>query len=240
VLAIPVCNVGAWEARSRVSLADGVNLNRVFPGSADSPTAQLAEVIFSTFVRSCDALIDLHSGGIALDHLPLIGWYRADESGEAERLARRFDARLHPWILPDAPGVLSYEAQRIGKLALGAEWRGGGRLDDAGADAYLCGLLRLLSALEMLPDTGIDTPASSGLPDTRIPIGGDYQNVMDDGLFIASAGLGDTVQVGDRLGSLRDTFGRETSVVTAERSGIVAGLANVPLLRSGDRVAYIG
>jgi hypothetical protein len=45
----------------------------------------------------------------------------------AERLARHFDARLQPWILPDSPGVLSYEAQRIGNLALGAEWRGGVR-----------------------------------------------------------------------------------------------------------------
>lgn len=240
VLAIPVCNVEAWEARSRVTPADGANLNRVFPGSSDSHTAQLAEVIFSEFVSNSDALIDLHSGGIALDHLPLIGWYRADESGEAERLARRFDSRLHPWILPDAPGVLSYEAQRIGKVALGAEWHGGGQLDEAGVDAYLCGLRRLLTALDMLPDKATAIPEASDLPDARAPIVGDYQAVQSDGLFVASVRLGDTVHTGDQLGSLRDLLGRQSGTVTAERTGIVAGLAHIPLLRRRDRVAYIG
>ena len=233
-IGLPICNSAAWEARSRVSPGDGVNLNRVFPGSDDSPTARIAETIFERFVRSCDALIDLHSGGIAFDHLPLIGWYRSDAAGRAERLARRFEGRLHPWILPDAPGVLSYEAQRIGKIALGAEWRGGGRLDNAGAESYLSGLRRLMMFLEMLPRD--ESPES----DERAPIGGDYQNVTRDGLFVASVMLGQTVNAGDRLGILRDLQGRETAVVTAERSGVVAGLVNIPLLRRGDRVAYIG
>jgi predicted deacylase len=240
LLAVPVCNVGAWKARARASAADGINLNRVFPGSEASATARLAEVIFATFVLRCDALIDLHSGGAALDHLPLIGWYRAGNDGEAERLARRFDARLHPWRLPDAPGVLSFEAQRIGKTALGAEWRGGGRLDPVGADAYRCGLRRLLAALEMQPSDTARSMEDSGLPDERLPIGGDYQTVTEDGLFVASVTLGDRVQTGDRLGTLRELLGTETSHVTAERSGTVAGLAHLPLLRHGDRVAYIG
>jgi hypothetical protein len=42
-------------------------------------------------VRRCDTLIDLHRGGAALDHLPLIGWYAGGD---------RADLPHNPWLRP--------------------------------------------------------------------------------------------------------------------------------------------
>lgn len=235
LIGVPVVNVAAWEARTRVTPADGVNLNRVFPGEATAgATAALAEALFEGVVRSCDALVDLHSGGAALIHLPLVGWYAG--ATEGERLARSFDAALHPWIVPDVPGVLSYEAHRAGKVAVAAEWQGGARLDPAGAAAYTAGLRRLLANLGMTPP---DTEAA-GLPDPRQPIAGDYQETTVGGLFTPRVALGDRVEMGETLGTLRDPLGGVTGEARAARAGIVAGLPHMALLRPGDRVAYIG
>jgi predicted deacylase len=237
VLGVPVANMAAWQARARVTPADGGNLNRVFPGDRgmEGPTRALAEAIFEGLVRLADALVDLHSGGAALVHLPLIGWYAGDD-GRAERLARGFGAALHPWLIPDARGVLSYEAQRAGKVALGAEWHGGARLDPDGAAAYTAGLRSVLRGLEM-----IDGEASEVQHvDARRPIAGDYQETPVGGLFVPSVLLAERVAAGQALGTLYDEVGVVVAEVPSAREGIVAGLPHLALLHAGDRVAYVG
>jgi predicted deacylase len=193
LVGLPVINVTAWEARTRVTPADGVNLNRVFPGSQRgiaSPADALAHAVFERFVRCCDVLVDLHSGGAALVHLPLVGWYRGGR--DAERLARGFGLALHPWIVPDVPGVLSYEANRAGKVAIGAEWYGGARLDPAGVAAYTFGLRRVLAALGMVApreETAMAEGQAVSL-DPRTPIAGDYQETEKGGPLHTPRGAG--------------------------------------------------
>ena len=234
VIGLPIVNVPAWQARLRTSPLDGVDLNRVFPGPTDQssagPSEALAQAVFTTFVQQCDVLIDLHSGGAKLVHLPMVGWYAGDTT--AERLARTFDPALHPWLIPDRAGVLSCEARRAGKVALGAEWGGGARLDNQGVTAYVAGLRRLLATLAGKP-TELAT-------DQRPPIAGSYQQVEAAGLFIADVALGDSVVAGDQFGLLYDSLGQVVTTVRAEWSGIVAALAHIALLDTGDRVAYIG
>ncbi len=240
LVGVPVVNVAAWQARSRVTPADGVNLNRVFPGRRVSgveqgPTTALAEALFEGVVRGCDVLVDLHSGGAALIHLPLVGWY-AGTDGTAEGLARGFDAALHPWIIPDVPGVLSYEAHRVGVTAVAAEWRGGAGLDPAGASAYLAGLRRVLANMGLLPRESVEPSPR----DPRPPIAGDYQETAVGGLFAPRVALGDRVAAGETLGLLRDPLGIVAAEVPSARAGIVAGLPHQALLHPGDRVAYVG
>jgi len=236
IIGLPVVNTAAWKARARRSPLDDVDLNRVFPGDARiGVTSALAEKVFDAFVRPCNAMIDLHSGGAALVHLPLIGWY-ASGGRDDESLARRFDSRLNPWIIPDVPGVLSYEACRAGKRAIAAEWGGGARLDPDGVAAYAGGLIRLLAMLGMLPEKSVDAVPI----DERHPIAGDYQAAPASGLLVPQAALGDRVVKGQSLGAIYDMLGNAVMGVHSERGGIVAGLAHRPWLNAGDRVAYVG
>lgn len=235
LVGLPVVNLPAWQARSRTSPHDGVDLNRVFPGMRDpaaGSSRNLAQAVFDHFVAHCDLLIDLHSGGARLVHLPMVGWY-AGGAGEAETLARGFGRALHPWLVPDVPGVLSYEAQRSGKLAIGAEWGGGARLDPAGRDAYVQGLRRVLAHFSGAPIT----PAEL---DTRTPIAGDYQATPTGGLFVPTVTLGERVSAGAPLGTIYDALGAPVAQPAAERAGLIAALAHLPWLMAGDRIAYIG
>ncbi|MCB9152104.1 MAG: succinylglutamate desuccinylase/aspartoacylase family protein [Caldilineaceae bacterium] len=233
VMGLPIVNVAAYHARARVTPADGMDLNRTFPGVADpqaSLSRRLAHAIFSNFVQMCDVLIDLHSGGAKLVHLPLVGWYVGDN--RAEQMARAFHPALHPWLIPAQAGVLSYEAHRAGKAAIGAEWGGGARLDNAGVAAYAAGIRRLLHSLHQ------PTQASCA-SNTAACIAGSYQEVAQGGLFVAAVELGARVQAGDLLGTLYDELGATVAQVTAARAGLVAALAHNALLHPGDRVAYV-
>lgn len=234
VIGLPIVNLPAWRARSRISPLDGIDLNRVFPRPpahhVTSPSYVLAEAIFATFIQPCDVLIDLHSGGAKLVHLPMAGWYTGDTL--AEHLARCFDPEVYPWLIPDRAGVLSCEARRAGKVALGVEWGGGARLDNLGVAVYTAGLRRVLAILMGRTD--------EEAADQRPPLLGSYQLVDAAGLFVSSVGLGDRVAVGDPLGLIYDPLGQVVTTVRAAWSGIVAALAHNALLDTGDRVAYIG
>lgn len=234
VIGLPIVNLPAWRARSRISPLDGIDLNRVFPRPpahhVTSPSYVLAEAIFTTFIQPCDVLIDLHSGGAKLVHLPMVGWYTGDKL--AEHLARCFDPDVYPWLIPDLAGVLSCEARRAGKVALGVEWGGGARLDNLGVAVYTAGLRRVLAILMGREEEGV--------ADQRPPLLGSYQLVDTAGLFVSSVVLGDRVAVGDPLGLVYDPLGQVVTTVRAAWSGIVAALAHNALLEAGDRVAYIG
>jgi predicted deacylase len=237
VIGLPVVNGAAWEARARVAPTDGLDLNRLFPGTpaaadnAAKPSHALAEIVFSTFVRPCDVLVDLHSGGAKLVHLPMIGWYV--DGGEAEQLGRTFAQSMFPWRPGTVAGVLSYEAHRAGKVALGAEWGGGARLDPVGAATYAEGLRRILAHLAG------ESPEPSFF-DTRTPLRGSYQQTGEGGLFVASVELGAQVTPDRTLGHLYNPLGERIGEIKAERAGTVAALAHVALLNAGDRMAYIG
>lgn len=237
VIGLPVVNVAAWEARSRITPADQLDLNRLFNHhslgvkNAAEPSRALAEVIFERFVRPCDVLCDLHSGGVKLIHLPMIGWYA--DGGEAETIGRTFAQSMHPWRPGTVPGVFSYEAYIAGKISLGAEWGGGAALDPMGAATYAEGLWRMLAHLA-------GEKVEPQFYDTREQLKGGYQQTQQGGLFAAIARLGQQVTPETTLGRLYSPLGEVVGEIKAERAGTLAGLAHLALLNPGDRMAYIG
>ncbi len=234
VVGIPVVNLSAWRNRSRFSDTDGADLNRTFAQShAPEQSKRLAEFVFNDFVMPCDVLVDLHSGGQRMDHLPLIGWYRNGD-GRAESLARRFHPDMHPWLVPDAAGVLSYEAHRIGKVAFGAEWHGGGTLDVAGAKALIEGLGRTMSQL------GMTTQGDVIQPDERQPIEGDYIATDTSGLFVPIVRLGQYIDINQPIGMVYNELGEEVSSIRSNMTGVIAALPHLSYVIAGERVAYIG
>ncbi len=235
ITVLPVVNVAAWQARQRRTPADDGDLNRAFPGDpVGGPTARLAAAVWREFITPADAVIDLHSGGIAFMHLPLAGVY-AGAGDQARQLASAFDDRFRAWVIPDARGVLSREAHRAGKIVAGAEWGGGGALDPKGVTALTDALNRCLTFLNLSTDT-----PPPGQPDSLPPIGGDYEAAPAAGIFSASVKLGAQVAAGDSIGLLINPLTGVTTPVIASRTGQIAGLAHRAWLEAGDRIVYLG
>lgn len=59
------------------------------------------------------------------------------------------------------------------------------------------------------------------------------------GILQLDVDLGQQVEEGQRLGGLSDSVGRRVRLVHADRSGIVIGLTNAPLVNSGDAIVHI-
>ena len=237
VTVLPVVNVAAWQARRRRTPVDDGDLNRAFPGDpAGSPTCQLAAAVFNTFVPPADAVIDLHSGGTAIMHLPMVGVPGDDD--RARGVLAAFDHRFYHWRMPDVAGVFSNEAHRAGKIAVGVEWGGGGLLDPEGVTALVAALARSIAGLG-LGDGGFAPPVIEG-PSPLPPLAGDYQSSPVAGIWTATVKLGTHIKAGEILGRLHDPLSGQSIEVKAGRSGIIAALPHQAWVPAGAPLAYIG
>ena len=65
IVAVPVVNLQSFRAGVRNTPVDGVNINRIFPGSPEGTfTYQLASAYIDTVCAHADYLLDFHSGGL--------------------------------------------------------------------------------------------------------------------------------------------------------------------------------
>ena len=107
IMVVPVANLPAYEAGTRTSPIDNINLARVFPGNPyGSPSERLAYALFTQVVSGCNLLVDLHSGGLRYLHTPLMGFYDiAGEVGQKSLGAARASEWSFLWSAPHRDGV---------------------------------------------------------------------------------------------------------------------------------------
>lgn len=161
--------------------------------------------------------------------MPLFCGVGPDERGL--RAARAFGA---PTIwLHDTwpPGRSLTAAKERGIPAIYAECGGGGGVRSADLDAYVTGVLAVLSDLDMLPPRGEPVvprwvrgsgDLDAGVTSTRA------------GLFSTTAAAGDLVPAGGEVGRLYGYDGRLLEVIRAARAGVLMFLRRQARVMPGD------
>ncbi|MCI0423010.1 MAG: succinylglutamate desuccinylase/aspartoacylase family protein [Acidobacteria bacterium] len=232
---IPVANPFAFAAGTRISPIDGINLARVFPGKEEgSPTEQLAHVLFHEFAIKADYLIDLHSGGVEYEFLPVAGFY--GEARDENPSFRAATAMGLPalWQLPETPGVFSREVTRAGKVATGAEYLGAGRLSKEGAEAYTRAVQSCLELWQLLKPSG-SLPVAKARVFTN-----DWLLATATGLFQSQQRLGDQVRAGDPLSAIAGRRGEVLAQIIAPHEGVVLGLRSKAHVAEGNWAVLLG
>jgi predicted deacylase len=214
-------------------LPDRRDLNRSFPGSArGSLASRIAHLFMEEVVAKCEVGIDLHSGSDRRSNLPQV---RADlDDPRTRKLAEAFAApvMLHAKI---RDGSLRHAARERGATVLLYEGGENLRFDAYAIDPAVAGVRRVLAELGMVdPVDEPDHPTS-----TECRASG-WVRARRTGILDLDAQLGQQVTDGERLGALVDSFGRTLRLVHANRTGIVIGRTEAPLVNSGDAIVHIG
>jgi N-alpha-acetyl-L-2,4-diaminobutyrate deacetylase len=219
VLLVPVMNPLARLSGTRLTQQDGKNLARCFPGRQDgSISERLAAAVFEYLVTPSAFVIDLHSGGVEYLFLPVAGFYGGvDPANASYRAAIRFGLPSM-WQLPPTPGVLSYEAARLGKIAIGNEYLGAGTLSREGTLAYAKGTMNCLQGWSVL-----DNDVLGPMAQPRC-FSGDWLVSATTGLFVSQVGLGSEVERGALLAEIRNERGDVLETFHAPFAGEVLGL----------------
>ena len=142
---LPVANPLAYEAITRGTPLDQVNLNRVFPGDPGGwLTEKMADVLTREFLNRVDVYIDLHGGGAqaVVDYVYLLN---------DEGLSRSFGSRLlyrpsHPY-----EGTTNTVTRARGIPSCTVELGGGGVREEEYVRRGLQGCLNALRYLHVLP-----------------------------------------------------------------------------------------
>ena len=235
-IGVPVTNVPAFEAGTRSSPLDGLNLARVFPGSRHgTATERIAYQVGNHLIARCDLLIDLHSSGTHAAMPTLVGYYAHDsEVGRRSRAAAlAFGAPVvwgHPTV---APGRTVSEATARGIPWLYTECPGGGWLHQDTAALYARGVTNVMRQLGMLPGEPEHEPPHYHLCGSgRIE---DALAVRSSGFLLPAVRPLDRVRRGDLLGTGARTGRRGTRGATRELPpGVLIFMRTTPSVSPGD------
>jgi len=234
LIAVPVLNVLGVMTGERY-LPDRRDLNRSFPGSArGSLASRIAHLMMTEVVAKCEVGIDLHTGSDRRSNLPQV---RADlDDPRTRELAAAFGApvMLHAKI---RDGSLRHAARERGATVLLYEGGEAWRFDEWAISAAVDGVRRVLAALGMV-EPADPTAAPAVGPSVECRASG-WVRARHTGFLHLDAPLGQRVSDGERLGSLSDSFGRTLRLVRADRTGIVIGRTEAPVVNGGDAVVHL-
>jgi len=231
VIDIPIVNTPAFDAGSRVTPIDYLNLNRVFPGKKDGTiTERIAHVLNGEVMQKSNCFIDLHGGGNTLQIGPLASL--EGEGQEALTLAKAWGLELI-WKAYPIKGLSTTAALENGARASLAEIGGESRFSEDSVNLFLSGLRNIMKYLGLL----------DGQPkfrDKYILADGDFVSCDSGGFYIVEKKVHDMVRNGDVIGRIYDMFGNEIDQVTAPIDGAILSVRTFAKVSPGDWVFCIG
>jgi predicted deacylase len=247
IIILPAANLPAAVAGSRISPLDAGNLNRAFPGNPDTtPTWQIAHYIDAVLLPMCTAWLDLHSGGSALDFLPLAELY---ETGDDKDLDARGNEMLLAFGAPrsvrhagvDDPGFAQASGHRRRVPCLGTELGGSGSVNLDGVRVTRHGVLRVLAHLGALHTLDrFDVPPANP---TKFFEWGAYDNDVyapEAGLFEPVVRLGDMVSDNQLCGYIHfiENPGRNSVPVHFKYGGFLICLRHSARVAAGNLICH--
>ena len=232
VIAVPIVNVYGMLMQSRY-MPDRRDLNRSFPGSTNgSLTSRLAHMFLTEIVSKCNYGIDLHTGAIHRSNLPQI---RANlKDPETAKLAHAFGV---PVLLNSdlRDGSLRQAADESGTKVLLYEAGEALRFDELSIRAGIKGIFNVLVSLGMVSKRRRTEPKIEPL----VAYKSSWLRAPESGIVRDRKSLGDYVKRGDLLADVCSPTGAYSKPLLANRSGIIIGKQNIPLVQEGDAMFHI-
>ncbi len=233
VIILPLANRSGFENRTMSMVwEDGKNLNRVFPGDAEGSTAEkLAHTLFEVFIRNVDYYIDLHSGD-GFEELIPYAYYLGDApaAGKAREMIECVNTKYFvrskcrtggAYNLASVHGIPSVLIER-GQLSLFSR-------EEIEADkADVRNILRRIGILPGDYTTYEKTELAEFSDDAPCT-----------GCWYPEKQVGDWFRKGEKLGEIRDYFGRSLFTEFAPCDGVlIHQCASLNIIEKGPMVTY--
>ncbi|KAA1192887.1 succinylglutamate desuccinylase/aspartoacylase family protein [Pseudohalioglobus sediminis] len=231
VIGVPIVNLQGFRRGSRY-LTDRRDLNRHFPGNATGSSAsRIAHSFFSDVVAHCDALVDLHTGSFHRTNLPQL---RANLKDPAIlELTHGFGTTV---VLQSegSPGTLRRAAAEHGIPTVTLEAGAPMRLDEDSVNEGVRGIETLLGHMKMVKRFRF-----WGNPEP-VYYQSNWVRADRGGILLNSVDLGQTVAIGELLGTVTDPITNVRVDIRAPHAGRILGMALNQVVLPGFAAYRIG
>lgn len=236
VILIPIVNTaGFYQGAKQIVPADGINLNRAFPGDpGGSASARIAAAIEQRLYPHADLLVDLHGGDVN-EMAMAFAYFPAKAEPSVSRRSRAAAAALSmPYRVASSArnGLYSWAAQQ-GVPALLLERGGLGSWSTDEVNAYRRNVYELLDHLGILSGA---FPAFSQKEIEQAV----YEEAGQDGFWYPCVREGQAFPKGAVLGELRDQSGKLIRSYTAVFDGVTLYYTVALGVRAGDPLIAYG
>ena len=245
VVIVHIANLPAFRGRSiYTSPADGLNLNRVFPGNASGSLSQrIAFFLTNDIYPLMDAVLDVHSGDGNEDLKPAwTGYYAKAGSAEvveqSKALAFAFGFKHvvpFEWEFSQREEAIwaGSAAVAMGIPAIDVECGGMGVPEAEAIDAIVMGFRRTLGHLGMTNET-FRAPNKQKIIYDRKSV-----KAPHDGSWISLKKAGDLVKSGELLGVLTDWHGRTLFEARSPKDGLLLLRLSAPPVHKGETLFIV-
>lgn len=248
IILIPVLNMPAAKAATRLSPLDGRNLNRSFPGSAAGcPTEMIAHYLTAVLFPLADIVIDIHTGGRSLDFYPCAHMHLVEDRAQRRQMIEGTLAwgSDFAFLYTDVAGtgLLPVEAERQGKVVITTEMGGGEPVSAAVHRLTQSGLSNVLTHFGVLAGKATSRAEQKLTPTRWVQAlsRDDYRFAPESGIYETLHPLGTSVGADEPVGLLHflERPDREPVVVRANADGVLLASRGPSLVAQGDCVACI-
>jgi predicted deacylase len=234
LVCLPVLNVPAFIAKQRYLPVYDRDLNRSFPGDADSTSARrIAHRLFANFIEPCDVGLDFHTSTRGRTNMLHVRADMADD--EVARVANAFATNVV--IDGEGPtGSLRREASDAGTPTITVEMGEAHRFQRSLIDRAQQGVASVLA------EFGLHDAGRVVWPGWRTVIDADAKTWLRadvGGLVEMHHERGALVEEGDTVCTITNPFKTDTDVVEAPFTGLVVGILENPLVYPGNPMCHL-
>ena len=172
LIVIPILNVPAFRAARRDSPLDGQNMNRVFPGDVGGTiTQRIARFVTDEVLARADVVIDLHAGGAGFEMIRCMSFHQVTDPARYAEFRETALLFGTPFVMiytgGMGTGLLTEEAEGMGKITIGSELGFGASTDLDGVRWAHHGVLNVMRRFGLLDESPVDL-APPGLDRQRV------------------------------------------------------------------------
>ncbi|MEY4134967.1 MAG: hypothetical protein RL386_1317 [Bacteroidota bacterium] len=232
VVGMPVVNVPAVLLRQR-HFFDETDLNTIMPGREDGNAAQVyAFRITDRLIRHFDYLVDLHTAGSGRENAFFVRANLEDPVTRRMAFLQNAPVAIHS---PASDGSLRGVADTLGIQAITVELGKPQVFEKSIVQSALTGIYHLMYALEMMEGTPQAPRCETLVCKTSYWVFSD-----SGGILSVWPEIGDYLQRGEPVASLRNIFGDLIKTYTAPEDGVMIGKSVDPINQTGGRIFHLG
>lgn len=231
VIVVPILNIFGFLSSSRE--VSGKDINRYFPGNKNGSLAsRIAYYHTKAIAANIDFAIDFHTGGSQRNNFPQIRYTKGAEKGA--ELAQIFNApfRFESKLIDKS---FRKEAHKHGIPVIVYEGGESNRLDEHAIEVGIQGIKNILHHFGFLNNEEKIAKKESILLSKR-----QWLRAPNAGMFHTILKNGSSIQKGQIMGYVTDTYGKSATTIKAPYSGYIIAINHFPVIKRGDALYHVG